>query len=144
MKKTLIILLLLPFFVFFAGISDQKNIKQEIIDELNEMTEYWNNGDLDKYMSYYVNNDKITFQSATQRFYGFETIRSLFVNTFKNEDARGTLSFSEQEVTVFSKEHAMVIGKFTVVFKNNTSREGYYTVIVRKSKDGWKIIHDHS
>ena len=144
MKKSLFILSFFLFLLFFAGMYRIDDIKQEIKNELNKMSEYWNKGDLDKYMSFYANNNKTTFQSSTQRFYGFETIHSLFVGTFKNEDLRGTLSFSEQEVTVFSKEYAMVIGKFTVAYKNNTSREGYYTVIVRKFKNGWKIIHDHS
>ncbi len=144
MKKYLFLLLLIPLLLFFTNEQDERNIKREIETALAEMNRYWNNGDLDKYMNYYANTDKVTMQSSDSRYYGFKTIRSLFVNTIPDKDRRGDLSFSEEEIHVLSKNSVYVIGKFILTFEDGRKREGYYTIVMKKLKEGWKIVHDQS
>jgi phage-related tail protein len=55
----------------------------------------------------------------------------------------GVLSFTDLEITVTSKESAVVLGRFTLV-RDADKPTGMFTLNFRKFKDGWKIILDHT
>jgi ketosteroid isomerase-like protein len=144
MKKILWVLIVFPFLLGFTIKGNDDQIKKEIENNLNKMVEYWNSGELDKYISFYANTEDITMQSSKTRFYGINKIRSLFVDSFAKEETRGKLIFSEVSITVLSNESAYAIGKFNLQYPNGNKREGYYTVVFKKLATGWKIVHDQS
>jgi hypothetical protein len=47
------------------------------------------------------------------------------------------------EITVTSKDSAVVLGRFTLV-REKDKPTGMFTLNFRKFKDGWKIILDHT
>lgn len=111
---------------------------------MDSMEAYWNSGDLDRYMSYYAQRDSITFQSGAVRYHGWETVKGLFVPMFQNEEIRGRLHFSGVEMIILSDAYVFAIGKFNLLYPDSRTREGYFTVLYKKFRDGWKIVHDHS
>jgi ketosteroid isomerase-like protein len=145
MKKLITLFLLIPFILTSAQTADTEAIKKEILSNSAKMAEYWNKGELDNYMNIcYPKSDKLLMQSANARIYGYQKIYDMYAKIFPNADARGVLSFSDLEVTVITPDAAMQIGKFTLEFKDGKKRSGYFTALLNKFADGWKIIHDHS
>jgi ketosteroid isomerase-like protein len=55
----------------------------------------------------------------------------------------GTLTFSDLEINVLSKDAATVLGSWSLA-RANDNPHGKFTLIFRKFKDGWKIVHDHT
>jgi ketosteroid isomerase-like protein len=55
----------------------------------------------------------------------------------------GTLKFSDLEINVISKNAAVVLGSWALT-RANDSPGGKFTLIFRKFKDGWRIVHDHT
>ena len=58
----------------------------------------------------------------------------------------GTLTFSEIAVRPLGKDYALANGRFALKRTHGGRRRcrGPFTLVLRKTKAGWKIIHDHS
>lgn len=139
-KYTLIIISLFLFLNF--NTTDEH--KKEILGHVYNMELLWNKGDLENYMDYYHNSDSLIMQSSNTRFHGWESINTMFVNMFKNENLRGKLHFSEIEIPAHNNNIAVVIGKFNLENPNGNTRNGYFTVVFKRFSKGWKIVHDQS
>lgn len=145
MKKIFAFLLLVPFLFSFKVARDDEAIKNEILANSAKMEEYWNKGDVENYMNVcYPKREDILMQSSNSRIYGYTKLYNMYVGVFKNEDTRGHLSFSDLEVKVITSETVMQIGKFTLEMKDGKKRSGYFTALIKKFPEGWKIVHDHS
>ena len=55
----------------------------------------------------------------------------------------GELTFSDVDVTVLSDDAALVFGRWRLI-KDDEEPSGLYTLLFRKTDQGWKIVHDHS
>jgi ketosteroid isomerase-like protein len=55
----------------------------------------------------------------------------------------GELTFSDLEVTVLSKDSAVVLGRW-LLKRSKDEPHGRFTLIFKKTKQGWRIIHDHT
>jgi ketosteroid isomerase-like protein len=58
----------------------------------------------------------------------------------------GTLTFSEIEVRPLGSGYALANGKFELkrAASGGGDTAGRFTLVLRKTASGWKIIHDHS
>jgi uncharacterized protein (TIGR02246 family) len=106
----------------------------------------WNRGDLPAFASYYEDSPETTFIGREVTRGGTQAILERYRRNYPNRDAMGELSFSELEVRTLAADVALATGKFelkrTVAAGGDTS--GRFTLILRKSAAGWKIIHDHT
>jgi ketosteroid isomerase-like protein len=55
----------------------------------------------------------------------------------------GVLTFSDLDVTVLSEDAAIVFGKWKLKRRHDRPR-GLFTLLFRKTEDGWRIVHDHT
>ena len=51
--------------------------------------------------------------------------------------------FSDLEVDVLSKDSAVVLGSWALA-REKDNPKGKFTLIFKRFKDGWKIVHDHT
>lgn len=106
----------------------------------------WNRGDLPAFASYYEDSQQTTFMGREIVRGGTRAILERYRKSYPNREAMGTLSFSEIEVRPLVTGLVLVTGKFEL--KRTTDGGGpawgRYTLIVHRTKGGWKIIHDHS
>jgi len=106
----------------------------------------WNRGDLPAFASYYEDSPDTTFMGREVVRGGRQAILDRYRKAYPTRDAMGTLTFSEIEVRSLAKDVALVTGKFEL--KRTTAGGGAawgrYTLIVRQTAGGWKILHDHS
>ena len=123
--------------------TDRAKIEREIRIVLSEQVRYWNEGDIEKYMAGYDRSDSLRFASGGKVSYGWESTMERYKNGYPNREAMGTLQFSNIDVTVISGDAALVFGKWELL-KENENPWGLFTLIFRKTNDGWRVVHDHT
>lgn len=123
----------------------EKNLKIEnaVKKVLNDQTEAWNKCDIEGFMQGYWKSENLSFTSGNKNTRGWQATFDNYKKGYDSCDKMGKLSFSELDVTVLSKRSAMVRGRFLLERKSDKPT-GLFTLIFRKFKDGWKIIHDHT
>jgi uncharacterized protein (TIGR02246 family) len=118
----------------------------EIRSILKQSEDAWNRGDLVTFASYYEDSPQTTFIGREVTRGGTQAILERYRKSYPTRDAMGALTFSGIEVRPLAKDVALVTGQF---FLKRTpagggDASGRFTLVVRKTRAGWKIIHDHS
>jgi beta-aspartyl-peptidase (threonine type) len=136
--------------VFFANFArmvgastpaeDETSVRKVLADQVTA----WNKGDLDTFMTGYWDDDVLAFTSNGVETSGWKATKERYVKKYKSEGTEmGQLSFGELKFEGLSPNAAVVRGKFTLVTSKGTP-SGRFTLVFRKSPDGWKITHDHT
>jgi hypothetical protein len=136
------LLILSAVAVSMAQSKDEK-IKADVRKVLDEQVAGWNNGNIEGFMKGYWNSPQMTFVSGNNVTKGWQPTLDRYKKSYNTREKMGVLSFSELEITVTSKESAVVLGRFTLV-RQSDKPTGMFTLNFRKFKDGWKIILDHT
>ena len=106
----------------------------------------WNRGDLAAFASDYEDAPTTTFVGREVTRGGVDAILARYQRGYPTADARGTLTFSEIEVRPLGEGYALAIGRFALkrTAAGGGDASGRFTLVLRKTAKGWKIIHDHS
>ncbi len=146
MKKLFlcISLILLSVNVSFTQMEKQKTkIADDIRNVMNEQTAAWNRGDIEGFMQGYWNSPKLAFVSGANVTKGWQPTLDRYKKNYDSRAKMGALTFSDLEVDVLSKDAAVVLGSWSLQ-RESDNPHGKFTLIFRKFKDGWKIVHDHT
>ena len=103
----------------------------------------WNRGDIEGYMDGYARSPDTVFVSGDRVTRGWQTVLERYKKTYNTREKMGTLTFSDLEITVLSKESALVLGRWHLQ-RSKDEPHGRFTLLFRKTKTGWKIVHDHT
>ena len=115
----------------------------EIRAVIQAQQEAWNRGDIDAFMNGYARDESTTFISEDTVRRGWETVRARYKEKYSDRAKMGTLSFSELEINVLSQDAAVVLGRWQLE-RANDHPHGRFTLIFRRTQDGWKIVLDHT
>jgi len=125
-----------------AVVSAQSNTATAIRRVMSDQVAAWNRGNVEEFMKGYWNSDKLVFVStAVTR--GWQPTLDRYKKSYDTREKMGTLTFSDLEITPLSKDAAVVLGSWSLA-RANDNPHGKFTLIFRKFKDGWKIVHDHT
>lgn len=141
MKRTLFALAALVFGCAPAPRQDG-GAAERIRLVMERQVESWNADDLDGYMEGYWRSDSLSFHGGSRRIRGWNALRDMYASVYSGE-RRGTLEFTEVAVSVPCDDTAWVTGRWSVDLPD-TVRSGRFTLIFRRTGDGWRIVHDHS
>ena len=119
------------------------NSVAEIQSVLSAQQDAWNRGDIDAFMNGYAQSASTVFVSEDEVRRGWETVRDRYRVRYSDRAKMGTLSFSEIEVTMFSAEAAVVLGRWRLK-RANDEPHGRFTLIFKRLPEGWRIVHDHT
>lgn len=122
---------------------EQNSIVSDIKTVMNDQAADWNRGDIDAFMRGYWNSDKLVFASSDGVTRGWRPTLDRYKKSYDSRAKMGTLTFSDLEITVLSKDAAVVLGSWSLA-REKDSPHGKFTLIFRKFKDGWRIVHDHT
>ena len=113
---------------------------------LRNSEEAWNRGDLAAFASYYEDSPDTTFIGHEVVRGGVAAILARYRRAYPTREAMGKLAFSNVEVRTLSPGVALVTGEFHLerTAAGGGNAAGRYTLILRKTPSGWKIIHDHT
>ena len=104
----------------------------------------WNKGDLNEFMAGYWNNEKLFFISGAKSVEGWKALKERYEKAYQGEGKEmGKLKFSEVNVEMLAADAALVRGKWEVAMSKETV-SGWFTLVVKKLPDGWKVTHDHT
>lgn len=147
-KKTILILLTLFAGSFNVTFSQTKQLKTGpeqtlIITELNKTADGWNQGDLEKYLAVYI--PEATEMTGDGPKGGKEHIEKTMRGGFwKSGKPVQILRYENVEVRMLGKKNALVTGQYILSGNNQPDRKGWFTTVWVKTKNGWRMIHDHS
>ena len=129
---------------FCAASTFAADITGEITQLLNEQNAAWNRGDLEAFVSPYDDSGKLVFVS-TVVIRSPRELMARYKKRYGSGDASdfGTLTFSELQVEELAPGLARTWGRWNVNQKGKES-SGWFTLILQKNGDHWRIIHDHS
>ncbi|MCA1622936.1 MAG: DUF4440 domain-containing protein [Acidobacteria bacterium] len=139
-------------FVFlFAGLfsasvaaqSRDAKIKNEVVAVLTEQTAAWNAGSIDDFMRGYWNSPDLVFVSGANVTKGWQPTIERYKKNYDSRAKMGVLTFYDLEIEVLSKNSAVVLGSWALQ-REKDNPKGKFTLIFRKFKDGWRIVHDHT
>jgi uncharacterized protein (TIGR02246 family) len=145
MRKLLFLLSVCCLLSVSAAAQTEKMSKdeQQLRALLNGTAEGWNKGDLPKYLSVYTPD--ATEMRATGPAGGVEKIEETMKKGFwKTGRPLQNLRYENVVVRMLGKEGALVTGQFILSGADRPDRTGWFTSVWKKTKDGWKMIHDHS
>ena len=103
----------------------------------------WNRGDLETYMDGYERSADTVFVSGDRVTRGWQTVLERYKKAYDSRDKMGVLTFSDVEITLLSKDAAIVLGRWHLQ-RSKDEPHGRFTLLFRKTKAGWKIVHDHT
>ena len=106
----------------------------------------WNRGDLAAFATDYEDSPETTFIGREITHGGTQAILDRYRRAYPTPEAMGTLTFSEIAVRPLGKDYALANGKYALkrTAAGGGDAAGRFTLVLRKTKAGWKIIHDHS
>jgi uncharacterized protein (TIGR02246 family) len=130
--------------ICFAPLAFAQNA--EIRTILKDSETAWNRGDLVTFASYYEDSPETTFMGKEVVRGGTKAILDRYRKSYPTPEAMGTLTFSEIEVRPLAQGVALTTGKFSLkrTAAGGGDATGRFTLILRQTPAGWKIIHDHS
>ena len=120
----------------------QADIKaiQAILD--NQITA-WNKGDLEAFMSGYLKSDSLVFIGKSGPTYGYDNTLKNYKKNYPDASHMGKLNFEIVSMKPLGTNYYFIIGKWYLK-RTVGDINGVYTLVLTKTKDGWKIIADHS
>jgi len=138
MLRRLLLLTCLAPFLFAQG--------DAIRTMMKDSAAAWNRGDLPAFAAYYEDSPETTFMGKEVVRGGVKAILERYRKSYSTREAMGTLTFSEIDVRPLAAGLALVTGRFDLqrTAAGGGPAWGRYTLVVRQTKGGWKIIHDHT
>jgi uncharacterized protein (TIGR02246 family) len=103
----------------------------------------WNRGDIEGFMDGYWRSDETVFVSGDTVTHGWQTVLDRYKKGYSTREKMGTLTFSELEMKVISKDTAVALGRWQLARSGDTPH-GRFTLIFRHKAEGWRIVHDHT
>jgi len=145
MKNVLLIsaILFLPAIAFAQSANETAKIKSDVTAVMDAQAAAWNRGDVDAFMLGYWKSGDLVFVSGDAVTRGWQPTLDRYKKNYATREKMGVLKFSDLEIDVISKDAAVVLGSWALTRAGDTPH-GKFTLIFRRFRDGWRIIHDHT
>ena len=122
---------------------------EQIRAVIRTQQEAWNRGDIDGFMNGYARgsrqsgSDPTTFVSEDTVTRGWQIVRDRYKKKYSDREKMGTLTFSDLEITPLANDAAIALGRWKLK-RAKDEPHGRFTLIFRRTSDGWRIVHDHT
>jgi ketosteroid isomerase-like protein len=138
----------LPLFLLCNGCAHTPSkpavgAEQQVRAVLEAQVHAWNAGDLRGFMDGYARTDRARFQSGGAVSLGWQTVFDRYQKRYGDRGSMGVLKFSEVEVTVLAPDAALAVGRWQLE-RAQDAPSGLFTLLFRRTPDGWRIVHDHT
>ena len=117
--------------------------EQEVRRVLEKQVAEWNAGNLAGFMETYERSGSTRFASGGDVLFGWQTVFDRSRGKYGGKDTMGTLRMSDIDVQVLGPDSALAFGRWHLKRQGGDS-SGLYTLLLRKTPEGWRIVHDHT
>ncbi|MBA4195933.1 MAG: DUF4440 domain-containing protein [Chitinophaga sp.] len=131
--------ILLICYTATAQNADEKAIRAT----LDKQQKAWNEGDLDKFMIGYWNNDSLMFIGSNGPTYGYAKTLANYKKGYPDTAHMGKFTSTIISIKKLSAKYYFVTGKWYLK-RTVGDASGYYTLLFKKINGNWVIIADHS
>lgn len=112
---------------------------------LDDQTAAWNRGDLEAFMQGYWHSPEVTFFYGDNIVKGWEQTLQRYRDRYQSSGKEmGKLSFTDEKIEMLGSDGAMVTARWHLEMADGKKLEGLTTLLCRRMKEGWRIVHDHS
>lgn len=171
-QRTRILALSALGLLFFAATSavvlafpGKKAMVEEIEKVLKTQVAAWNDGDLDRFMGFFLNSPNTSYVSGGHSIRGYENIRAHYESKYGKALSKegqagsdsaaaaqtgknmGRLSTSGLDIRILNKDHALASGRWNLVVTSDGEAKTYggrFSLVLILKGGGWKIVHDHT
>lgn len=118
---------------------------QAAVDHLlTQSEEAWNAGDLEGFVGWYERGPETTFLGSSGLTHGWEAIRDRYAGRFQPGAARDSLRFEDLETRPLAPSLGLATARYVLFQDDSVTATGVFTLIVERTPEGWRIIHDQS
>ncbi len=110
---------------------------------LDAQVDAWNRGDIEGYMAGYWRSEQTVFVSGDSLTRGWQTVLARYKKNYDSREKMGTLTFADLEITPLGSDAAIAVGSWHLQ-RAQDEPHGRFTLIFRKTRQGWRIVHDHT
>jgi len=142
----LVLVVLLPT-VFAAcrfEVGEEEDLERSIEAMLHRSADAWNRGDLDGFMASYADGASTSLMTVDGPVNGRVEIRELYAPRFVPGATRDSLRLENLNVRPLPPLIGIVTGRYVLYRAGTVTDSGWFSVVVRRAGDGWRIVHDHS
>lgn len=145
MKAAFFLIITLAFALSTSAQSEEQKagIENDILAVMTTQAAAWNRGDIDGFMQGYWRSEKLVFASGDSVTRGWQPTLERYKKNYDSKAKMGELAFTDLEVNVLSKDAAVVLGSWSLK-REKDNPKGKFTLIFRRVKEGWRIVHDHT
>jgi ketosteroid isomerase-like protein len=136
-------LLLIAFTIFSLNSFAQNKDEAAIKKMMSAQEKAWNEGNLDKFMIGYWENDSLLFIGSKGPKYGFANTLESYKKGYPDTAHMGKFTSTILSMKKLSPEYYFVVGKWFLQ-RSVGDASGHYTLLLRKIKGQWVIVADHS
>ncbi len=122
----------------------QTDLALAVAHTLEESAAGWNRGDLDAFMSAYMDSPTTTYWGSRGLVRGYEEIRRHYAPRFVAGAARDSLRFDGIEARRLGADYALATSRWVLFHDDSVTASGPFTLVLRRVEGDWRIIHDHS
>jgi ketosteroid isomerase-like protein len=126
-----------------AQSSPAERSKVAIRAVLDAQAAAWNRGDVASYMDGYDRSPNTEFVGGDSITRGWQEVFDRYKKRYDTREKMGVLIFSDLEITMLSKDAALVLGRWHLK-RTSDEPHGTFTLLFRKTSAGWRIVHDHT
>jgi ketosteroid isomerase-like protein len=144
--------------------SSHETVTEEIQAAFSKWNEAWNKGDLEGYLDAYWDSPDTRYVSESLKpvpgvpgivVLGKKEIDKVFTDVFiqskrflenqlSKKGVAGLVSLVQLDVTPAGTTDAVAFGQYRLELTDTVTRGGVFTIHLRKVKDKWKIVYEHS
>ena len=143
----LLLVVILPTSISARPVAGQNKKRAKVVASvkavLDAQVDAWNRGDIEGYMAGYRRSEETVFVSGDSLTRGWQTVLARYKKNYDSREKMGTLTFSDLEITPIGSDAAIAIGRWHLQ-RAKDEPHGRFTLIFRKTRQGWRIVHDHT
>ncbi|MGC6423109.1 MAG: YybH family protein [Flavobacteriaceae bacterium] len=114
-----------------------------LVHVLDQQEKAWNTNDIDAFMEGYWKSPSLVFCGSSGPVYGWEATRDRYKRVYNTPEKMGVLTFTILDVLAVQKDVMQLIGQFELERKP-VPASGYFTLLWKRTRKGWKIVSDHT
>ena len=123
----------------------EQTAKKDIEQVLHTQQDAWNRHDLEGFMAGYFQSPDLTFFSGAQEQHGWQATLERYRARYAGPGHEmGELEFSDLRIEMLGLNAAFVRGAWHLAMPLGKTPHGLFTLVFRRTTQGWKIIHDHT
>ncbi len=103
----------------------------------------WNRGDIEAYMDGYLRSPDIVFISGDDVTRGWQTVMERYKRNYSSREKMGTLAFTDVEIKPLNRDAVAAWGRWQLT-RAGDAPHGRFTLLLRRTPQGWRIVHDHT